>query len=74
MTDTEPYIKPGIYRHYKGNSYRVYGTVQDADSLEWRVYYGKDGQKPRWDRLYHRFVASVRVDGEEVPRFQYLGD
>jgi hypothetical protein len=67
-----PYIKPGIYRHYKGTQYRVFGTALHTEYAICFVVYGKD--KVEWARPYSDFVEIVEVDGEKVPQFQFLGD
>lgn len=32
-------IQPGIYRHYKGPQYRVFGAARHSESEEWVVVY-----------------------------------
>ena len=72
MMDTKPYIKPGLYRHYKGNTYRVFGTVLHTDWAVCFVVYGKE--QVEWARPFSEFIGVVEVDEEEVYRFQFLGD
>ena len=35
-------IKPGRYRHYKGNEYTVFGTAQHSETLEELVLYRQE--------------------------------
>ena len=60
----------GIYRHYKGQRYRVLGTAQHSETLEplvvYRALYGKHGL---WVRPAAMFCETVDLDGERVPRF-----
>lgn len=67
-----PYVKPGIYRHYKDTEYRVFGTALHTDYAICFVLYGKE--QIEWARPYSDFVETVEVDGDVVPRFQFLRD
>jgi cyclomaltodextrinase / maltogenic alpha-amylase / neopullulanase len=68
-------IKPGRYRHFKGNEYEVVGTAKDSETMEevvvYRALYGDRGL---WVRSARMFAESVTRDGRTVPRFEYLGD
>lgn len=67
-------LKLGEYEHYKKKRYRVLGTAQHSETLEWLVVYQKlydDGGL--WVRPLAMFVEDVEVDGEKVPRFRYMG-
>jgi hypothetical protein len=35
-------IRPGRYRHYKGNEYTIVGTVRHSDTLEELVVYRQE--------------------------------
>lgn len=67
-------IKPGIYRHYKGNEYEVIGTARHSETLEevvvYRALYGEYGL---WVRPLAMFAETVVVEGKEVSRFAYMG-
>ena len=66
--------KPGSYRHYKGNEYTVLGVVRHSESLEELVLYRQDyGDHGLWVRPKEMFSETVKIDGQEVPRFQFLG-
>ncbi|MFC0445524.1 DUF1653 domain-containing protein [Pseudidiomarina halophila] len=68
-------VKPGIYRHYKGSEYEVIGTVQHSETEELLVLYRPlYGERKLWVRPLDMFFESVEVDGDEVPRFEYLRD
>ena len=64
-------MKPGIYRHFKGNLYRVLGVAQQTETQEPLVIYCAEvGPATWWARPLSMFTASVRwPDGVERPRF-----
>ncbi|CAI8806737.1 MULTISPECIES: DUF1653 domain-containing protein [Pseudomonas] len=63
-------IQPGVYRHYKGPEYRVFGTARHSETEEWVVFYqALYGEFGLWVRPLSMFLESVEVDGEQVPRF-----
>lgn len=67
-------IKPGRYRHYKGNDYTVIGTARHSETLDEVVVYRQDyGEHGLWVRPKAMFSETVTVDGQDVPRFQPLG-
>jgi hypothetical protein len=61
---------PGLYRHYKGPEYRVFGVAKHSETEEevvvYQALYGEFGL---WVRPLSMFLESVEVDGEPVPRF-----
>ena len=66
-------IKPGIYRHYKGNEYRVYGIARHSETSEQLVVYRPlYGAGELWVRPLKMFNESVCIEGEELLRFQWL--
>lgn len=66
-------IKPGIYRHYKGNMYEVIGVASHSETLEpmvvYRALYGEHGL---WVRPAYMWDEEVEVNGERVKRFTYI--
>jgi hypothetical protein len=67
-------IRPGRYRHYKGNDYEVIGIARHSETEEELVVYRKlydDGSL--WVRPLAMFMEDVTVDGQTVPRFAYMG-
>lgn len=62
--------QPGVYRHYKGPEYRVFGVARHSETEEWVVFYqALYGEFGLWVRPLSMFLESVEVDGEQVPRF-----
>jgi hypothetical protein len=66
---------PGLYRHYKGNDYRVVSLARHSETLEALVVYDAlYGDLGRWVRPAAMFVETVEVSGKRVPRFARIGD
>ncbi|NNL11635.1 MAG: DUF1653 domain-containing protein [Pseudomonadales bacterium] len=63
----------GIYQHYKGPRYRVYGVARHSETEEllvmYRALYGEYGL---WVRPYAMFTETVIHGGEQVPRFRFV--
>ncbi|MDD1966475.1 DUF1653 domain-containing protein [Pseudomonas putida] len=63
-------LQPGLYRHYKGPEYRVFGVAKHSETEEEVVFYqALYGEYGLWVRPLSMFLESVEVDGEQVPRF-----
>ncbi len=66
-------IKSGIYRHYKGGRYEVYGVARHSETEEELVVYRPMyGAGSLWVRPLSMFVETVDIDGTPAPRFEYL--
>ena len=66
-------IKPGKYRHYKGNEYQVIGLAKHSETLEDLVVYkALYGEGQIWARPLKMFEEKVMVIGVEVPRFEFI--
>ena len=66
-------IPLGIYRHYKGPEYKLLHLARHSETEEWlAVYQTLYGDFDFWVRPLDMFLEQVQVDGETVPRFQYL--
>jgi hypothetical protein len=60
----------GIYRHHKGQRYRVLGTARHSETLEELVVYqALYGEYGLWVRPAAMFAETVELDGEPVARF-----
>jgi hypothetical protein len=75
-------IKRGVYRHYKGNPYKVLGVAMHSETAEKMVIYqalydcpdleDEYGARPYFVRPYNLFLETVKINGKEVPRFKYI--
>ncbi|MDT8902526.1 DUF1653 domain-containing protein [Anaeroselena agilis] len=67
-------VPQGVYRHYKGNMYRVIGEATHTETMERLVVYqALYGERGLWVRPRTMFLEKVTVAGEEQPRFAYIG-
>ena len=68
-------IRPGRYRHYKGKEYRVLFLARHSETEEWLVVYqALYGERGYWVRPAAMWNERVTVNGEETPRFLYMGE
>lgn len=66
-------LEPGIYRHFKGNLYRVIQVVKHSETLEeFVLYQALYGEKELWVRPKEMFLEMVEKDGKSVPRFTLI--
>lgn len=73
-------IQFGVYEHYKGKRYNIIGVAKHSETLEDLVLYQalymseEFGNNAMWVRPLAMFFENVDVDGQQVPRFRYVGD
>ena len=63
-------LKPGIYRHFKGNRYRLLYVAQHSETLEPMVVYkALYGEAGIWVRPASMWTEHVDREGYSGPRF-----
>ena len=62
----------GIYRHYKGNLYRVKAIATHSESLEKLVIYSDLEGKKVWARPIAMWDEEIEVEGQKVKRFTFI--
>ncbi len=68
-------IQPGLWKHFKGNLYRVmYVALHSETGEEMVVYQALYGQRGMWVRPASMWLENVERDGYSGPRFVRLGD
>jgi hypothetical protein len=73
MSTATHQLRPGRYRHYKGNLYEVIGIARHSETEEEMVVYRKlYGDHSLWVRPLTMFLEQVEVNGRLVPRFAPL--
>jgi len=66
-------LQPGLYRHYKGPEYRVFGVARHSETEETLVVYqALYGDYGLWVRPLSMFRETVEVDGQAIPRFALI--
>ena len=66
-------VQLGIYRHYKGNLYRVIGIANHSETLEEMVVYQPlYGEQKLWVRPLHMWDNVI--DGAGVKRFELVSE
>lgn len=74
----EPEIKPGqIYKHYKGDTYKILVLAKDSETREWMVVYERQTDLVHQGysitvRPLSMFTENVDKDGYKGPRFEYI--
>jgi len=67
------------YRHYKNKDYEVLGVARHSETREevvvYRALYDSKEfwNEALWVRPVSMFTETVIVDGQEIPRFTYVG-
>jgi hypothetical protein len=72
------HIKAGdIFRHYKGNLYKVICVSCHSEDLSWYVVYETlydNKVSTIWHRPLEMFLGTLEVDGKQVRRFEKVVD
>ena len=68
-----PNLRPGVYRHFKGNEYLLLYVARHSETEEamvvYRPLYGEGGV---WVRPAEMWSETVIRDGYTGPRFTYV--
>lgn len=68
-------LKPGRYRHFKGNEYRLLYVAKHSETLEPMVVYeALYGEGGIWVRPAEMWSEEVDREGYHGPRFTYVGE
>lgn len=68
-------LRTGIYRHFKGNYYRLIGVARHSETLEpLVVYQALYGERGLWVRPLSMWNETVTRDGVTQKRFTYVGE
>ena len=75
MKELQYPVRPGRYRHFKGNEYQVLGVARHSETEEemvvYRALYGEGGL---WVRPAAMWLENGTRDGVTQPRFTYIGE
>ena len=74
MKELQYPVRPGRYRHFKGNEYQVLGVARHSETEEELVVYRTlYGDHDLWVRPAAMWNEHVERDGYSGPRFTYIG-
>jgi len=66
-------FKHGIYRHFKGHTYRTLLIVRDSETLEEMVVYSNvESENDLWVRPVKMFTEIIEREGKQMSRFEYV--
>ena len=75
MKELQYPVRPGRYRHFKGNEYQVLGVARHSETEEEMVVYrALYGERGVWVRPAAMWLETVTRDGVTQPRFTYIGE
>ena len=68
-------LKPGKYRHFKGNEYELLYIARHSETLEPMVVYkALYGEQGIWVRPAHMWTEQIERNGYTGPRFYKTED
>lgn len=68
-------LKPGKYRHFKGNEYELLAVATHSETMEPMVVYkALYGEQGLWVRPAAMWNEIVHKENYEGPRFLYIGE
>jgi hypothetical protein len=72
-------VKPGFYRHFKGNIYEVIGVGKHSETTEELVVYrglydSPHGYGAIWIRPVPMFLETIERDGKTMRRFNPISN
>ena len=63
----------GIYRHYKGNNYKLLAVATHSETLEkMAVYQALYGERGIWVRPLAMCMETIEKDGQSLKRFELI--
>lgn len=62
----------GLYKHYKGGEYVLYGASINEEALEEMVHYYSVKKNSRWTRTRRNFF-SLAIGHPQTTRFRWMG-
>ena len=75
LSDVARNFRPGLYRHYKGGTYRAWFVARGSEERhEEFVVYQSLEKGYVWVRPLAMFFENVEMDGKSVARFERIGE
>ncbi|GAB6182234.1 DUF1653 domain-containing protein [Desulfotomaculum defluvii] len=66
-------IRPGRYKHFKGNYYEVLYLAKHSETEEPMVVYRCERDNSLWVRPLEMFTEKVERNGQLKDRFEFIG-
>lgn len=79
-TNEREIVIGGVYKHFKGDFYKVLTLALDSETLEEKVvymslYYSPEKETRVWIRSLEDFMGTKELeDGEIVDRFEFISE
>jgi len=75
MTNNQPQVIKGTYKHFKGNLYRILDFAYHSETKEkYVVYLALYDDFKVYIRPFDMFFEDVERNGKIFPRFEYLDE
>lgn len=69
------FMNIGIYQHYKGQYYELFGIAKHTETLEEVVVYrALYGSMELWIRPLKVFTEQLDVNQKKIPRFKFISN
>lgn len=66
-------VKGALYRHYKGNLYRILCVARHSETMEYMVVYQDVSDITKiWARPLSMWEEAVEINGKQMPRFELV--
>lgn len=63
-----------VYRHFKGNTYKIIAIAKDCEDLKELVVYQNVDKGDVWVRPLDNFTETVSRDGKSFKRFEKISE
>ncbi len=66
-------LKKGIYKHFKGNLYKVFGTAKHSETEDvYVIYQALYGNNDYWVRPLTMFTETIKTQDSAIKRFTFI--
>ena len=66
-------FKHGIYKHFKGHTYKTLFLAKNSETLEEMVVYANtENPSDIWVRPLRMFIETIEREGKQIKRFEFI--
>ena len=66
-------FKHGIYKHFKGHTYKTLFLAKNSETLEEMVVYANtENPSDIWVRPLRMFIETIEKEGIQIKRFEFI--